>query len=161
MQQARDSTVLRISELLTVWQSFITAKVQMSRMVMLLIVWAKKPFRRRIWLGPISNLLKILRIHFQLDTLISTPGVLRRGSTHNNWRLFRLLSISHAQYNRTESNLVKLFNNGQKIVTIIKGASAGQCGMSTFHDFDGIKYEFDGKLGKETLPQTLIRIKFN
>ena len=32
--------------------------------------------------------------------------------------------------------------------------------MTIFDDANGVNYHFDGKLGKEVLPQTLIPIKF-
>ena len=58
--------------------------------------------------------------------------------------------------NLKDDNLDKLSNNGQKLKVTIHG----HCGMTIFDDANGDSYHFDGKLGKEVLPQTLIPIKF-
>ena len=52
-------------------------------------------------------------------------------------------------------DLDKLSDNGQKLEVVIRG----HCGMTIFEDVNGNTYHFDGKLGKEKLPQTLIPIK--
>ena len=52
-------------------------------------------------------------------------------------------------------DLDKLANNGQKLEVIIRG----HCGMTIFEDVNGNSYHFDGMLGKQQLPKTLIPIK--
>ena len=54
-------------------------------------------------------------------------------------------------------NLAKRLNDGQKLEVKIRGS----CSVTTFRDVNGMRYHFDGRLGKQQLPKTWIPIEFN